>query len=68
MTSKNKELADIRKKLRISRVQFGRFVNRCWQSIRRYEDGEEVPVEVLYNARRYEKLFDSIKNGDVDNG
>ena len=57
MTNEVTEMTEIRRLLGLSRVQFGRFVNRSWQSIRRYDEGKTCPIEVLQNARKYKKLF-----------
>ena len=57
MEKYNNEMFEIRKILGLSRPQFGRFINRCWQSVRRYDEGAPAPIEVLQNARKYKKLF-----------
>lgn len=51
------EMTEIRRLLGLSRVQFGRFINRSWQSIQRYDNGKQVPIEVLQNARKYKRVF-----------
>lgn len=54
------EILQIRKLLRVSRAQFGRFINRSEPSIRRYEAGCFVPLEVMINARKWRKLYNEI--------
>lgn len=62
------EILKIRKLLKLSRPQFGRMINRSEPSIRRYEEGAQVPLEVLINARKWENLFYEIYGLDKNKG
>lgn len=59
------EILAIRQELRLSRGQFGRFINRSSQSVRRYDEGAQPPFEVLLNARKYLRLF-RIVRGEIE--